>query len=335
MSFEPLFRATPVPRACGERTPGGLYIESGLGPGGAPLEAFLLDPPLPVPLGLDLVNKPQVIADAETGVAHLLVWVGAEWYSYLPDYLEETREWGASRKLSPFVDISRLTPSSRLILAHPLALNMAWREQTPPLACFKQIPGHEGAHSDTEEDGGWNEDGHEGRNEEGGAAGSSDPLDGRPKWPRQSAPRSPSSPQRREVSRLLTLAPQPDERPAEQQPGGGQALAVLERERPTPIDGTGAGPCLFKTYNLMPIEASDGKTPRLVVNGHTYYRREIASTAYLYAPSGEPSNGLIPGVFAALPITGFALIRRADGSVNEQAEAKLQRAGLPYYSSEK
>ena len=67
MSYEPLFRTIPEPRGCGDRTPGGLYIESGLGPGGVPLEHFLVDPPLPVPDGLDLVNKPQIVEDTETG----------------------------------------------------------------------------------------------------------------------------------------------------------------------------------------------------------------------------------------------------------------------------
>ncbi len=45
-------------RGCGDREPGGVYAESGLSRYGRPIEHFLFDPPLPVPDGLDLVNKP-------------------------------------------------------------------------------------------------------------------------------------------------------------------------------------------------------------------------------------------------------------------------------------
>ena len=53
-------KADPVPRGCGEREPGGVYAECGLSPRGRPLEEFLFDPPLPIPEGLDLINKPQL-----------------------------------------------------------------------------------------------------------------------------------------------------------------------------------------------------------------------------------------------------------------------------------
>src|SRR5258707_634554 len=82
-------KADPVPRGCGEREPGGVYAESGLSPRGRPLEEFLFDPPLPIPEGLDLINKPQLwqraLASGETAldddglpILDLLIWVGAE-----------------------------------------------------------------------------------------------------------------------------------------------------------------------------------------------------------------------------------------------------------------
>jgi hypothetical protein len=51
--------------------------------------------------------------------------------------------------------------------------------------------------------------------------------------------------------------------------------------------------------------------------------RIIGSTIYQYRPTGREADGLVPGFFAALPLTGFALIRYRDGSVNEQAKGQI------------
>ena len=56
-----LFRTLPEPRDCGERQAGGVYVESGIGPYGFPLEFFMIDPPQPLPPSLDLTNKPQIL----------------------------------------------------------------------------------------------------------------------------------------------------------------------------------------------------------------------------------------------------------------------------------
>jgi hypothetical protein len=53
---------------------------------------------------------------------------------------------------------------------------------------------------------------------------------------------------------------------------------------------------------------------------------------YQYHPTGESADGLAPGVFAVLPITGFALISYQDGSVNERAKEKIV-AGLEAHGS--
>src|SRR5579863_5482931 len=115
-------KAVPDERGCGQRTPGGLYVECGLSPYGRPLEDFLIDPPLSLPTGIDLVNKPQLwprtdpasqeaVVDVETGrpVYDLLIHIGAEYYPYAPDYIEETRRMGASRKLNPNLDLAKLS----------------------------------------------------------------------------------------------------------------------------------------------------------------------------------------------------------------------------------
>jgi len=63
--------------------------------------------------------------------------------------------------------------------------------------------------------------------------------------------------------------------------------------------------------------------------------RKVGSTIYQYRPTGESAEGLQPGLFAALPITGFALIQYEDGTVNESAKDKLQHAGLNFYETDK
>ena len=146
-------KAVPIERGCGDREPGGVYVECGLSPYGRPLEDFLIDPPLPVPDGLDLVNKPLLwqrflasgepaLDDVGNPIYDLLIWVGEQYYPYCPDYIEETRRYGVSRRLNPNLDLSLLSQSSRMILAHPLARNTAWQEQCPPEKCEKAIPGH-------------------------------------------------------------------------------------------------------------------------------------------------------------------------------------------------
>ena len=73
-------KADPVERGCGEREQGGVYAETGLSRYGTPLEYFLIDPPQPLPVGLDLINKPQLWEDPATGITHLLIWIGGEHY---------------------------------------------------------------------------------------------------------------------------------------------------------------------------------------------------------------------------------------------------------------
>src|SRR5438034_1438914 len=156
-------KADPVPRGCGDREPGGVYAECGLSSRGRPLEDFLIDPPLPIPPGLDLVNKPQTwqrllpsgepVLDGEgLPIFDLLIWVGQEHYPFVPDYLEETIRFGASRRLNPILDLSLLSRSSRMILAHPLVINTAWQEQRPPQTCKKEVPGHDAAITASEDE---------------------------------------------------------------------------------------------------------------------------------------------------------------------------------------
>ncbi len=149
-------RAIPAPRGCGERKPGGVYAECVLSPFGSPLEHFLFDPPIPLPEGLDLVNKPQLwvrtdpasgspVLDPETNrpIYDVLIWVGAEHYPEATDYIEETRSLGASRRLNPQMDLSKLTRRSRMLLAHPRAFIASWCDLLPPRHCEKDLPRHD------------------------------------------------------------------------------------------------------------------------------------------------------------------------------------------------
>jgi hypothetical protein len=279
-------KAEPVERGCGDREPGGVYCESGLSSHGRPLEEFLIDPPLPVPDGLDLVNKPQLwqrmlqegqpVLDADGNpIYDLLIWVGAEHYPYCPDYIEETRRYGASRRLNPNLDLSRLSCASHMILAHPRARNTAWQTQSSPESCHKDVPGH--------------------------------------------------------VDKV--------------EADGDSVEEMLPSNVPL------NGPCLFKLWELIPQDAAQTVLPELDLEvGDTAVNalvrplclRAIGSTVYQYRPTGESEEGLVPGLFAILPITGFALIRFADGSVNERAREKVL-AGLeshgdraiPFYESDR
>ncbi len=296
-------KADPVSRGCGDREPGGVYAECGLSFRGRPLEEFLIDPPLPIPPGLDLVNKPQtwqrMLPTGESAldgeglpIFDLLIWVGQEHYTYCPDFLEEVKRYGASRRLNPNLDLSLLSRSSRMILAHPHVLNMAWQTQRPPQSCKKEVPGHDAADaaSADEAEGATSETGEESIN--------------------------------RPLQHLIGTSMDP-------------LLPTLSPAFPR------TGPCLFKLWELIPREAAqtaidilDSEVGELPPGAELLplCLREIGSTIYQYRPTGESADGLVPGIFAVLPITGFALIRFQDGSVNERAKEKIL-AGLEAHGS--
>lgn len=327
--YDPIFsdfpKADPVERGCGEREPGGVYCESGLSSHGRPLEDFLIDPPLPIPDGLDLINKPQLwqrlspygepMLDAQgQPVFDLLIWVGSEHYPYCPDFLEEVKRYGASRRLNPNLDLALLSAASRMILAHPKVINTAWQEQRPPQVCEKHILGHALADPDPDadpdtaldvEDIAWDE---------------ADEADARGKEAEDDPGAS--------VRRLRQAVD--------------EILAGASGQRPeqTAIAPSHRGPCLFKTWDLIPIDIA--QTVIDVQGEGPLCLRAIGSTTYSFRPSGESAAGLVPGLFAALPITGFALITFDDGSVNEKAKqhilAGLEAHGdhaVPYYESER
>lgn len=293
--------ATIVPRGCGERVPDGIYAECGLGPNGRPLEDFLVDSPLPLPDGLDrraLANKAQVWEDPRTGIYHLVIWVGAEHYPYVADYVEEVRRYGASRRVGSMVDLSRLTPGvSRMIMVHPLARVVNWADISKPAECAKDIAGHDDAVTLFR------------------------PVDFAPAltWEEKLARvHGLDTSELEELARrdmageTVTMAPI-----------GARVLATPD-----------AGPCLFKAWELIPAAA--GERVGEMDGGRQLYTRTHASTTYTYEPTGEDTGASFePGIFAALPLHGFALVKNRDGSLDERRAAKLDGSGMPWYAAAK
>jgi hypothetical protein len=69
--MESLLVTSGARRGCGIRQPGGAYLAVPLGPGGTPIEHFLIDPPIlinPDSLGLSAVGVTIIDRDGATHV---------------------------------------------------------------------------------------------------------------------------------------------------------------------------------------------------------------------------------------------------------------------------
>lgn len=90
-------------RGCGKRVSGGVYGCVSLDPDGVHLSHFLLDPPIPY-LGTafqGVHEAPEYITagwDTDTDLV-LMDWVGESGYKAVPDFVEEVRRFGMSRRL--------------------------------------------------------------------------------------------------------------------------------------------------------------------------------------------------------------------------------------------
>jgi hypothetical protein len=158
IDFGTFTRADPIRRGCGdERVRGGMYLECGRSKDGVPPEELMLCPAWPIPPGLDLVNKPQVlprILDHETGQAAIdpatglvihdvYIWVGEMYYPDLRTYVEEVRLGGISRHVSENLPVELLSRESLLYLAHPKARITNWAQLSLPRRCWKHPPSHD------------------------------------------------------------------------------------------------------------------------------------------------------------------------------------------------
>ena len=110
-----------VVRGCGSRVEGGVYVCADTSPFGKPIYAFLVDPVIEW-RGPKVLRSPMIIED-RNGVNHLVLGVGVKFYPYIPDYVEEARVYGVSKRVPRNFDFSVLTPNrSRLLLVHRRAI---------------------------------------------------------------------------------------------------------------------------------------------------------------------------------------------------------------------
>ena len=127
-------------RGCGTRIKGGCYWELECSPYGAPVETFLLDPPIPVPENVRL-SAIGVKIFQRNGLWHILDHVGSTRYPNVQDFVEEVRLLGLSRRLPSTLDFSKITVGSRIILAHSRAC-VENPEEYPERYCPKGIEEH-------------------------------------------------------------------------------------------------------------------------------------------------------------------------------------------------
>lgn len=116
--------STPgIERGCGRRKKGGVYLETPTSPDGAPIDAFLLEPPTPYDaecnVGVVLVD---VVGQDGATVTHVVDFVGREHYPWPADFIEEAARYGVSRRIPATLDVSRLTDRSRLVVVHARAI---------------------------------------------------------------------------------------------------------------------------------------------------------------------------------------------------------------------
>ncbi|MHB1704717.1 MAG: hypothetical protein ACYCSH_01530 [Acidithiobacillus sp.] len=127
-------------RGCGSRKPGGVYLCTALSEDGSPIEDFLVDPvrpfhgePFRAPILWNDISNPELF--------HAVIWVGAEFYPSLVDFVEEVKAKGASRRIPSNFDFSKLTPgASRMIFIHPKAFTTT--AHLPANGCPKHYPLH-------------------------------------------------------------------------------------------------------------------------------------------------------------------------------------------------
>lgn len=108
-------------RGCGSRTENSLYICVPISPFGRPVEYFLLDPPKLT--NLKPFRTPIIIEHKDKKVKDVAIWVGEQFYPFVPDFIEETREMGISRRIPRNFPIEKLTPhKSRMFFIHSRAI---------------------------------------------------------------------------------------------------------------------------------------------------------------------------------------------------------------------
>ena len=114
-------------RGCGSsRTVSGIYLEVPVGENGHPIEEFLVDPPIAVDvakLGISPIGIHAIDVNTSDGPATWVFdWVGSEHYPNVVDFLEETRNFGVSRRAPGSLPWEKLNSRTRLVLLHARAV---------------------------------------------------------------------------------------------------------------------------------------------------------------------------------------------------------------------
>lgn len=109
-------------RGCGSRTEGGLYLCVDCSDKGQPVEYFLIDPVITWS-GKNLRAPQLVESKLNKGVFNIVLGIGKEHYPFIPDFVEEGRLMGFSKRIPRDFPIDKLTPhKSRIFLVHPRAI---------------------------------------------------------------------------------------------------------------------------------------------------------------------------------------------------------------------
>jgi len=119
-------------RCCGKRQEESVYACCGVSPWGKPIEDYIVDPAriwLPgFQRGVKIMPRLEhTIISAEQSIDDeindLIIFVGKSFYPSPWDFVEETRGYGASRKVIPTLPFDKLTPDvSNMVFVHSRAI---------------------------------------------------------------------------------------------------------------------------------------------------------------------------------------------------------------------
>jgi hypothetical protein len=134
-------------RGCGTRQKGAAYLAIPLVPDGAPIEEFLIDPPVvvdPDELGISAIGVSLLAHPGGDGseITHVYDIVGREHYPTVAEFIDEGRRMGISRRIAANTDFAKITRESRLLLLHAHADIANAAEFPTDRACPCHIPEH-------------------------------------------------------------------------------------------------------------------------------------------------------------------------------------------------
>jgi len=135
MTTETYILTAPQVRGCGERSKGGFYACSGFSPYGRPIEHFLFCPPH---YYSGKFSRAPKLADVGDGSNNgIITWIGAEYYPYPSDFIEEAKLLGVSRRIPATWPVDKLTLPAWLVCMHSKArlMNALSMGMTTPAYC--------------------------------------------------------------------------------------------------------------------------------------------------------------------------------------------------------